>query len=373
MAIHFSAAEMAARKSRLLAAMAAERLDGAAAVRAGERLLAHRLRQFRLLLLPVPLCRRRRPRRAADPLGRSAAGAAHLQHRRHPHLAATAPGADPTRDLRAMLDDLGAGRRLGVEFDSYGLTHFNGRRLEAALAGRATLVDASRARPAPARDQIGRGTRLCPRGRAALRSRRPRGDRGDARRRRRGRNPRRDASRDLRRRRRLSRQRIHHRLGRRRAALPLQERAASARRRRPAHARIRRRLPALSRRDHAHACRRARDARCIAPTMPPRARRSTPARRSCSPDGRRATCSPRTPAFSTRTACRSIGSTPAATPGREVHAVLDGRADVLRGQSVRDRRRSGLFPAHDPDGQRQPRPRCASGEPISSAFTMPSR
>ena len=46
-----------------------------------------------------------------------------------------------------MLDDLGAGGRLGVEFDSYGLTHFNGRRLEAALAGRATLIDASRLVP----------------------------------------------------------------------------------------------------------------------------------------------------------------------------------------------------------------------------------
>jgi Xaa-Pro dipeptidase len=51
--------------------------------------------------------------------------------------------ADPARDLLAMLADLGAGKRLGVEFDSYGLTHFNGRRLEAALAGRRQLVDIS--------------------------------------------------------------------------------------------------------------------------------------------------------------------------------------------------------------------------------------
>ncbi len=50
--------------------------------------------------------------------------------------------ADPTRDLSAMLDDLGAGRRLGVEFNTQGLTHFHGRRLEAALAGR-ELVDIS--------------------------------------------------------------------------------------------------------------------------------------------------------------------------------------------------------------------------------------
>jgi len=52
-------------------------------------------------------------------------------------------GADPTLDLKAMLVDLGARGRLGVEFDSYGLTHFNGLRLQATLAGLAELVDAS--------------------------------------------------------------------------------------------------------------------------------------------------------------------------------------------------------------------------------------
>jgi Xaa-Pro dipeptidase len=52
-------------------------------------------------------------------------------------------GADPTHDLKAMLADLGAHGRLGVEFDSYGLTHFNGLRLQATLAGFAELVDAS--------------------------------------------------------------------------------------------------------------------------------------------------------------------------------------------------------------------------------------
>jgi Xaa-Pro dipeptidase len=56
-------------------------------------------------------------------------------------------GADPTRDLKAMLADLGVRGRLGVEFDSYGLTHFNGLRLQATLAGFAELVDASRLIP----------------------------------------------------------------------------------------------------------------------------------------------------------------------------------------------------------------------------------
>ena len=46
-------------------------------------------------------------------------------------------------DLRpAMLDDLGAGRRLGVEFNTQGLTHFHGAKLEAALAGGAPRPNA---------------------------------------------------------------------------------------------------------------------------------------------------------------------------------------------------------------------------------------
>jgi Xaa-Pro dipeptidase len=58
-----------------------------------------------------------------------------------------AEGANPAQDLAAMLGDLGARGRLGVENDSYGLTHFNGRRVEAALEGIATLSDASRLVP----------------------------------------------------------------------------------------------------------------------------------------------------------------------------------------------------------------------------------
>ncbi|EDP64797.1 peptidase M24 [alpha proteobacterium BAL199] len=53
-------------------------------------------------------------------------------------------GASPADDLRALLDEKRAGgRRLGVEYDSYGLNARNGKRLDAALDGFATLVDAS--------------------------------------------------------------------------------------------------------------------------------------------------------------------------------------------------------------------------------------
>ena len=53
-------------------------------------------------------------------------------------------GSDPARQLRELLADKGlAGRRLGVEYDSYGLTAANGKRLEVALDGFAAASDAS--------------------------------------------------------------------------------------------------------------------------------------------------------------------------------------------------------------------------------------
>ncbi|MCZ8261871.1 MAG: Xaa-Pro peptidase family protein [Beijerinckiaceae bacterium] len=52
--------------------------------------------------------------------------------------------ANPALDLRAMAADLGlAGKRIGAEFESYGLVHSNGRKLEATFDGFATLIDAS--------------------------------------------------------------------------------------------------------------------------------------------------------------------------------------------------------------------------------------
>ncbi len=52
--------------------------------------------------------------------------------------------ANPAVDLKTMAADFGlAGQRIGAEFESYGLVHSNGRRLEAAFKGFADLVDAS--------------------------------------------------------------------------------------------------------------------------------------------------------------------------------------------------------------------------------------
>ena len=52
--------------------------------------------------------------------------------------------ADPASQLRAILEEHGCrGRRLGVEWESYGLTARNGQRLAAALDGFCALEDAS--------------------------------------------------------------------------------------------------------------------------------------------------------------------------------------------------------------------------------------
>lgn len=53
-------------------------------------------------------------------------------------------GARPAEELKAILAELGlAGKRLGVEYDAYGLTAAVGKKLDAALDGFATLEDAS--------------------------------------------------------------------------------------------------------------------------------------------------------------------------------------------------------------------------------------
>ncbi|MGH3145617.1 MAG: M24 family metallopeptidase, partial [Rubrobacter sp.] len=55
-----------------------------------------------------------------------------------------AEDADPAMDLRRILEEHGlGGKRLGIETDSYGLTGYNLKRVEAALDGFCDLVEAS--------------------------------------------------------------------------------------------------------------------------------------------------------------------------------------------------------------------------------------
>jgi Xaa-Pro dipeptidase len=58
------------------------------------------------------------------------------------HIWKDIEGVDPAEQLAALIRDLGlAGKRLAIEIRTPGLTHANGRMVEAALAGVATLED----------------------------------------------------------------------------------------------------------------------------------------------------------------------------------------------------------------------------------------
>jgi len=60
------------------------------------------------------------------------------------HIWMDKDGANPARDLRDLLHSKGqAGKKLGVEWEAYGLTAANGHRLSAAIDGFASLADAS--------------------------------------------------------------------------------------------------------------------------------------------------------------------------------------------------------------------------------------
>jgi len=142
MAIHFTAQEMATRLARLRAALDEARLDGAL-------LFAQESDYWLTGYDSFGFCFFQCLYVGADGRVALLTRSADLRQAQHTsnisdiRIWRDGAGADPTCDLKAMLADLGAGRRLGVEFDSHGLTHFQGRRLEAALSPAHELVDIS--------------------------------------------------------------------------------------------------------------------------------------------------------------------------------------------------------------------------------------
>jgi Xaa-Pro dipeptidase len=146
MAVHFSESEMAARKDRLIAAMAAEKLDGLLLFAQESMYWLSGYDTFGFCFFQclyigadarIALLTRSADLRQAE----------RTSNIRDIRIWKDGIAAAPTKDLRAMLDDLGVRGRIGVEYDSYGLTHLNGRRLEASLEGLAELVDVSRLIP----------------------------------------------------------------------------------------------------------------------------------------------------------------------------------------------------------------------------------
>lgn len=143
MAIHFELKEFRARQRKVLKAMAAMRLDGL--------LMFNQESMYHLTGYDTfGFCFFQCLYLGAD--GRIAllTRAPDLRQAQHTSIIediriwTDAAGAKPAEQLRDMLDSLGArGKRLGVETNAYGLTHFNGKALEAAMEGFATLVEAS--------------------------------------------------------------------------------------------------------------------------------------------------------------------------------------------------------------------------------------
>ena len=140
MALHFTREELAARRAAAVAAMQKRGLDGLLMFRQESMYYLTGYDTFgyvffqclylgadgRLMLLT----------RAPD-----LRQAQHTSdHRGHPHLGRRAE-RQPGRELRDILlrASAAAGKKLGVEWDAYGLTARNGKRLQAALDGFCTL------------------------------------------------------------------------------------------------------------------------------------------------------------------------------------------------------------------------------------------
>lgn len=144
MALHFTAPEFTRRKERLLAELAARRLDGLLMFQQESMYWLTGYDTFGFCFFQSLWL-------GAD--GRMAllTRSADLRQAQHTSLIddvriwADRADATPQDQLRDMVASLGGtGGRIGVEYESYGLTAANGKKLDAAFDGFATLEDASR-------------------------------------------------------------------------------------------------------------------------------------------------------------------------------------------------------------------------------------
>lgn len=143
MALHFSAEELAGRRQRTIAAMAAAGLDGLLMFRQESMYYLTGYDTFGFVFFQCLYL-------GADGRLTLLTRAPDLRQARHTSVIediriwVDEAGADPAVALRAILEEHGCrGRRLGVEWEAYGLTGRNALRLGDALAGFCTLADAS--------------------------------------------------------------------------------------------------------------------------------------------------------------------------------------------------------------------------------------
>ena len=143
MALHFTREEFDERGRRVLAAMAARRLDGLLMFKQESMYWLTGYDTFGYCFFQCLVLR-------ADGALVLLTRAPDLRQAEHTSIVedvriwADREGSNPAEELRALLADKGLGsKRLGVEYDTHGLTAANGRRLDAALDGFAQMVDAS--------------------------------------------------------------------------------------------------------------------------------------------------------------------------------------------------------------------------------------
>lgn len=143
MPLHFTTEEYAARRANAVAAMQAAGLDGLLMFRQESMYYLTGYDTFGYVFFQCLYLgadgRTMLLTRAPDRLQ-----AKHTSVIEDIRIWVDAPDARPAEALRDHLDGLGCrGKRLGVEWEAYGLTARNGQRLVAALDGFCTLADAS--------------------------------------------------------------------------------------------------------------------------------------------------------------------------------------------------------------------------------------
>lgn len=143
MAIHFTESELAARRDRVCAKMAEDGLDAMLIFRQESMYYLTGYDTFGYVYFQCLVLR-------ADGAHFLLTRAPDLRQAQHTstiqdiRIWVDREGADPALELKGMLADWGLeNAKLGVEWEAYGLTAANGRRLAAALDGFARLEDAS--------------------------------------------------------------------------------------------------------------------------------------------------------------------------------------------------------------------------------------
>lgn len=143
MALHFTIEEFAERRKRVVQALAAQELDGLLMFRQESMYYLTGYDSFGYVFFQCLYL-------GADGSMTLLTRAPDLRQARHTSMIEDirvwidAPDANPALELKEILREHGcANKCLGVEYEAYGLTARNGKRLDAALDGFCTLKDAS--------------------------------------------------------------------------------------------------------------------------------------------------------------------------------------------------------------------------------------